>query len=493
MNIIAPTFAKKAKIIILDEVNCIISGLQPDTVEYFYKEYAIKTEYYFHTAAYQLGKWDGKVHFFSDIAKTYVFLLPEIIPKIEGFGYKMELDDRRTGKIVDVDLIDENYFSHVINKKTGEPWKLRSFQVESINAVLKDGQGIIIAGTGGGKTLIDACLCEVYARKGLRTITIVPSGSLVIKTKKDFADLELDVGEYSGDYKDLNHKHIISTWQALQNAMHVVKDFDVLIVDECHGARAEVMKKILTEHGNNIVYRFGLTATLPTGKADRFSVKVCLGEPKYEVPAYVLIDQGWLAKLNISIMQLDDEPHVLPLVDKGFKIDYDLEKDYISKIKPRLEWIAEFLREKSINKKGNVLCLVGNIPIGKKLTKLLPEAIFIYGKDNTKLREEVYDLFENNDNLLIIATVQIAGVGIDIDRIFNLVYIDGGKSFIRTIQSIGRGLRKGRDKDHVDVVDICGNLRYSREHLQKRIKYYKKAKYPYKKYSVEYREQNANL
>ena len=486
MNIIERTFAKKAKIIVLDEVNCTIVGLQPDAVEYFVNEYAIKTENYYHNVAYQLGKWDGRIRFFSDTSKTYVYLLPKIIPAIEAFGYKMELEDRRNNNVVDVEPIDENYFAHIINPKTNEPWILRPFQVEAINAVTVDGAGIILAGTGAGKTLIDACLADIYGKKGLRSITIVPSESLVIKTIADFQNLQLDVGEYTGDHKDLKHQHIISTWQALQNAMHIVKDFSVLVVDECHGAKAEVLKKILTEHGNHIVYRFGLTATLPTGKSDRYSVAVCLGDAKYEVPAHVLIEQGWLARLNISVMQLNDEQYIGALTEKGFKIDYDLEKDYISKLEPRLDWIAEFLREKATNKKGNVLCLVNSIPVGKRLVKRLPEAVFIYGKDNAKARQEVYKLFENNDNVLVIATVQIAGIGIDIDRIFNLIYIDGGKSFIRTIQSIGRGLRRGKDKDFVDVIDICGNLRYSKEHLQKRIRFYKKANYPYKKYSVQY-------
>jgi len=94
MNIIERTFAKKAKIIVLDEVNCTIVGLQPDAVEYFVNEYAIKTENYYHNVAYQLGKWDGRIRFFSDTSKTYVYLLPKIIPAIEAFGYKMELEDR---------------------------------------------------------------------------------------------------------------------------------------------------------------------------------------------------------------------------------------------------------------------------------------------------------------------------------------------------------------------------------------------------------------
>ncbi|MGI0076378.1 MAG: hypothetical protein ACREAU_03115, partial [Nitrosopumilaceae archaeon] len=79
----------------------------------------------------------------------------------------------------------------------------------------------------------------------------------------------------------------------------------------------------------------------------------------------------------------------------------------------------------------------------------------------------------------------VAGIGIDIARIFNLIYIDGGKSFIKTIQTIGRGLRKAKDKGFVKVVDICSDFKYSKRHLTERIGFYKQAKYPYSKQIVD--------
>lgn len=480
------TFAQRAKIAILDEVNCVIAGLHPEHIKYFWEEYGVKTENYFFTLAYKLGKWDGKMRFFTETGRTFNFLLNDILPKLEAFGYKLELDDKRHGHTVQVPLLDKDYLSHVINPKTGEPWEMRPYQVDAVNELIKEGMGMIIAGTGAGKTSMNVALCDTYAKQGLRTITIVPSGSLIIRTKKDFKFFKMDVGEYSGKNKDIEHPHVISTWQALQKHPEILLNFDVLVVDECHGAKAEVLKLLLSKYGNNMVYRFGLTATLPQNKVDQMAIEMTLGKPLYVVPAHLLIEQGWLAQLNISIMQLTDSKYITHAAEQGIKLEFEQEMDYIKQLTERLDWIAEFLMSKAENKKGNVLCLVNNIAFGKKLVKRCPGAVFVYGKDEEEIREEVYNLFETNDNLLVIATVHVAGVGIDIDRIFNLIYIDGGKSFIRTIQSIGRGLRKGRDKDYVDVIDICGDLEYSKKHLRKRIKYYKGAKYPYKQYSVQY-------
>ena len=60
------------------------------------------------------------------------------------------------------------------------------------------------------------------------------------------------------------------------------------------------------------------------------------------------------------------------------------------------------------------------------------------------------------------------------------------KSFIRIIQTIGRGLRKAPDKDSVEFTDICSDLKYSRKHLTERKKFYREAQYPHKVKKVEY-------
>jgi len=76
----------------------------------------------------------------------------------------------------------------------------------------------------------------------------------------------------------------------------------------------------------------------------------------------------------------------------------------------------------------------------------------------------------------------VGPVGINIPRIFNLVLIEPGKSFVRVIQSIGRGIRKAEDKDFVDIYDVTSTCKFAKRHLTKRKVFYKEAKY---NYSVE--------
>ena len=166
--------------------------------------------------------------------------------------------------------------------------------------------------------------------------------------------------------------------------------------------------------------------------------------------------------------------------------EYQAEKRYLQSNEERLEWITMYIEAKRDLKKGNVFCLVDGVKFGKKLASMIEGAFFVHGKDKRKARKEIYDLFEDNDNIVVIATVNIASTGLNIKRIFNMVIIDVGKSFIRVIQSIGRGLRKAPDKDFVDVTDVCSDLKYSKSHLRQRVKFYKEAEYPYKKRKVTY-------
>lgn len=495
-------YRRTVKIKLLDEVNCAIIGLHPDHVEYFYNYYARKAENYFFNPKFKLGVWDGKIRYFHNTGKTYVYLLPEIIPKLTAFGYKCDVIDNRTLDGVEVTLPTAEHFAH-IQDEDGEPFILRYYQLEAVLALIENDGGIVVAGTGAGKTLMNATLCDVYGRAGLKTITIVPSQDLIKQTKADFDMWGLDVGEYSGDSKDINHLHVVSTWQALQNNPRVMNNFQMVVVDECHGVKGNVLTKLLNEYGKNIAYRFGLTGTLPKGETDAMAVRIAIGDAVYEIPAHVLINEGYLAKLHIDIFQLQEnfeqqyqeylsqnpeKPKTYIQFKDSYFAEYVDEKRYCQTYKERVEWIANLIEVKRDMKKGNVLCLVDGVNFGKKLAKLIDGAIFVHGKDKQKARKEIYDLFKEHDDLVVIASVQIASTGLNIKRIFNLMLIDLGKSFIRVIQSIGRGLRLAKDKDYLSVSDVCSDLKYGKKHVRERIKYYKEARYPYQKTVVPYDE-----
>ncbi len=497
----------KATIYIKDEVNVQVTGLHKDHMDRMYDRYGVLTPGYFFNPKYKLGQWDGKKRFFHRNGTSFLYFIEDIVRRIDNYGYQIDVVDSRPQQPPSPPLIDANIFSHVLHPLTGNPIILRDYQVISVNKLISEGNGILLSCTGSGKTLMTAATCYAYEQVGAKTITIVPSEDLINQTKAMYIVCGLDTGEFSGANKDLDHKHVVSTWQTLQNHTQVLKQFGALIVDECHGAQGPVLNEMLTTTARFIAYRFGVTGSLPKEEMNQMMIHAALGPIRHEVTAAELIRLGVLAQPNIQTLVLEENfeaeykqfcseikigeaPTYKQFKDKYFP-DYTTEKSYLQRNIDRIDWIVDFLlAQRDASDKSNTLCLVDSIPFGRKLAAQIPGAIFVNGKDIKKSseRKKIYKLFETHDDLIVIATVHIASTGIDIPRIFNLTLIDIGKSFTRVIQSIGRGLRRADDKTCVNISDICSDLKFSRKHLNDRIKYYKEAQYPYKQHKIKYTE-----
>jgi superfamily II DNA or RNA helicase len=296
--------------------------------------------------------------------------------------------------------------------------------------------------------------------------------------------VKIEEVEYDGDVYNL---HVQDNHNYVANG---------IIVSNCHQAKANVIAKLLNEHCAHIAHRFGMTGTLPKDKTDCMSIKASLGPVRFTYKSAELIEDGWLASLQIDVVQVKPDmradhqkfiekfnPTPRPTY-KQFKRsyfpDWQAEKNYLQKDQKRLKYIADEIYGLSQKEKGNVLCLVNGVEVGKKLAQMIDGAIFVYGGDDVKERERVYKLFQTEDHIVVIATMHIAAVGLDIARIFNFCLLDFGKSFIKTIQAIGRGLRKAHDKDFVYIRDYCSDLKYGQKHMRDRIGYYTEQRYPYR-------------
>ena len=473
------------KLTIRDEVNIKLEGLAVETRRKIVNKLKFDLPYARHMPAYKLGRWDGTKTYFSIGGTGYLAHLDIILPIIENDGYDIDVEDLRQHQDITFTPVTENYWADQGktwpkgHPEAGTPIVLRDYQFDVVNKFLENPQSLQEVATGAGKTITTATLshlCEPYGR----TMVIVPNKSLVVQTEEDYINLGLDVGVYFGDRKELNRTHTICTWQSLNVLDKKSYDDDTLslaefcegvnavIIDEVHQAKAEVLTKLLTQNFKNCPIRWGLTGTIPKEAWEFQGILASIGPVINRVSAYDLQQKDVLAQLNINILQTNDI--------QVFR-SYPEEYSFLVTDPNRLDWIANKIKEVSQN--GNTLVLINRIDTGNKLIELIPDAVFVSGGMKLTDRKDEYDEIKTSSDKIIIATYGVAAVGINIPRIFNLVLIEPGKSFVRVIQSIGRGIRKAEDKDHVEIWDITSACKYAKRHLTERKKYYKEAKYPF--------------
>jgi superfamily II DNA or RNA helicase len=484
---------RTATIIIRDEVNIKIEGLELDARRSLVTAFKYDVPYARYLPAVRLGRWDGKVSYFQLGGSTYVNLLPEIIPILEKFNYDIDLDDQRDyGTTFEFKQVNEDSYAHIAWPKghpaAGEPMKLRDYQVEIINNFLANPQCLQEVATGAGKTVMTAALSDAVTPYG-RSIVIVPNKSLVTQTEKDYINMGLDVGVYFGDRKEWGCQHTICTWQSLnvllKNTKNGVGDCTIgefiegvvcVIVDEVHMAKADALKTLLTGVMSRIPIRWGLTGTIPKEKFESVALLVSLGPVISKLSASELQSQGVLAQCHVNIVQLEDHAEFS---------NYQSELKYLLEEEGRIKTIADLVRQ--VNVTGNTLVLVDRIAAGQALVDQLKDAVFVSGATKAKDRQDEYDEVAVADGKIIVATYGVAAVGINIPRIFNLVLIEPGKSFVRVIQSIGRGIRKAEDKDHVQIWDVTSTCRFAKRHLTKRKTFYREANYPFTQEKLQWK------
>lgn len=469
-----------ATLVVDDEVNVKINGLDHRAGKLLQDKYNVELPHARHMPSVKLGRWDGKIKFCTQAGRTFQNLLPEILPLLIEQGYELELQDNRDYRCdFEFDEVNKDSYSHITwpkgHRYEYEKIVLYDYQVEIINKYFANQQSIQEIATGAGKTLITAILshrCQDYGR----TIVIVPSKSLVVQTEEDYINLGLDVGVYYGDKKQLDKRHTICTWQSLNNMlkdnkellMTFFEDVVTVIVDEVHQAKAEVLKTILTSVGAKIPIRWGLTGTIPKPKYDQLVIRCSIGEVISKISAVELQEMGILARCHVTIVQM------LESIEYP---NYQSELKYLLSDPDRLDYMAE--RIERIRENGNTLVLVDRIAAAEGLHERIPDSVMVIGKTKVEDRKQEYDDVAITDNKVIIATYGVAAIGINIPRIFNMVLIEPGKSFIRVIQSIGRGIRKADDKDFVQIWDFTSGCKFSKRHLTQRKAYYREAEYPF--------------
>jgi len=440
--------------------------------------------YWFHPK-YKLG-WDGTVYFYKPSEGTLpIGLYPQLIKFCQMYGYQLEVKFDTTEMYNKIEDDQFEKFYETIFKNTS--YSPRDYQDEAIKVALRKKRGIIESPTASGKSLVIYSLIRFLLGIEKQVLLIVPNISLVNQMFSDMKDYGWENCEsfcsfvYGGSKKiDWSRPIVISTWQSIfKKEQSFFEKFDAVICDEVHLAKSASIKSCLSK-SVNAEYRIGLTGTIPESLIDKFTIFGYIGPKIFGLKSSILIDKGVLSKIKIANVLLDypiDEIYKYWHDPEGHIIgkDYDTEMALIYNNTWRNK-IFKYIINK-LDKNENILILCNRIEQLKELKKYLEDNCDFkvheyYGQTKADDRESIRQLANLEGNNIIVGTYQSISQGINIKRLHHIMFASSTRSLIRTLQSIGRGLRTHESKKKLLVWDIVDDMSWEHDWNGKNVKHY---------------------
>lgn len=440
--------------------------------------------------------WDGKIRLFNPAARTiYKGLVSQIRKFCEDREYELVVEDG----VEDTNDISIPELEEFLGQAKYKP---RDYQLRAVAHALRNNRALILSPTASGKSFIIYCILRYLLElEGCRkALLIVPTVSLVHQMDTDFL-------EYSSEHSTVNDtlkitagqekssstaKVFISTWQSIYKMpKQWFEQFDVVIGDEAHLFKADSLTNIMNKMPH-CKYRYGLTGTLDGTLTNRLVLEGLFGPVMRVIHTKELIENKTLADFRIKCLVLKYGENVCK---QNVKMAYKDEINFLISNERR----NKFIKNLTISREGNTLLLFQMVDKhGKVLYDMIKGSVddgrhvfFVHGGIDATDREQIRAITEKENNAIIVASYGTFSTGINIRNLHNVIFASPSKSRVRTLQSIGRGLRKGENKSSATLYDIADNLSYKSynnhtlKHFAIRIKMYNEEEFNYKLYNIK--------
>lgn len=347
-----------------------------------------------------------------------------------------------------------------------------------------------------GKSLMINALLQYYNNLRMpaeKSLLVVPTVGLIKQMKSDLDSYGNQLGVHcihSGQEKDDPDAEIyLSTWQSIHKMdKEWFSQFHCVIVDECHLAKAKSITSIM-EKCVLAPFRFGFTGTLDGSLTNEMVIEGLFGSVYKATTTKELQDDNHLSSLTIHCVIAKYSDDVKQAMKKA---TYDQEIKYITNHNVRNKVIAKI----ATNTEGVNLVLFNRIDHGKELQKLIETqstspVYYVSGETKAEDREAIRQKVIKDGTGIIVASVGTFSTGINIPNLKTIIFATPSKSRVRTLQSIGRALRKSDEKETAVLFDIADDLswkkhkNYTLKHFFERLKYYNEEQFLYKTHTIK--------
>lgn len=479
-------------------------GLRQELMDYF----SFRPPGYQFVPSYKNRIWDGYIRLYNPMKPfLYAGLLEYMQKFCEDRGYEIQIP----AEMQPDNSIQDSYVEELA-AEIGAKLKPRDYQVNYVLNALRNNRTLSLSPTSSGKSFIIYLIQQHYYRVfGHRTLIIVPTISLVHQMAGDFIDYGCDpdlIYKIQGGVdKKTKLPIVISTWQSLMRQPKEWFDqFRVVLGDEAHLFQAKSLTTIM-EKLTDAPYRHGFTGTISSeSKVHRLILEGVFGPIKRFVTTKQLMDEGTVADFKVKALILSHSNETKAQFAKDLKdlkkknpnkknLVYVAEREFLFGNDKRNKFIQNLVF--SLENQNNLILFDWVEKHGKILEPLLRKEgrvlHFIYGNTPGEERERIRHIIENDPEKRhdILASYGVFSTGVSIKRIDNAIFASAYKAEIKTLQSIGRTLRKGNGSDKAVLYDITDDLsagsftNYTLQHFRKRVDIYASEQFPFKIYNID--------
>jgi len=326
-------------------------------------------------------------------------------------------------------------------------------------------------GTGAGKTEVIAGALSALSEE--RALILVHRGELLHQMVERLKlRLGEEVGVVGSGKVDLSKRIVVgmvqSVWMKKPKLAKWLKDeVGVLVVDECHHCPSKTWSYVAMSCGAKWRYGFSGTPIIYNEERDMLLIGLT-GDVIHGVQVKDLVERGYAARPRVNVI-------VVPFKYKG---TWNEVFDEVYGRDIRMVEVLKFILGQEIVKgRKGIVVFVERVRHGKRLLSELRSAgwsvVFAYGGRSDMERVAIVQGMRQKRYDVVVATT-VFDEGIDVAGIGGIVFWCSGKSIVRVMQRIGRGVRVEEGKSEIDIWDFVVENNYVKEHLKKRIIFYDK-------------------
>ena len=361
-------------------------------------------------------------------------------------------------------------YSHQNEENKSEDTKVRLLyeprgaQIEALCA-LEDTRAegakraLVQAATGVGKTYLAAFDSKSYER----VLFVAHREEILKQAAASFRNVRNseDYGFFTGEEKSTDKSVIFASVATLGRSEYLSEKyfapdyFQYLVIDEFHHAVNEQYQRIVKYFKPQFL--LGLTAT-PERMDGRNIYELCDYNVPYEISLKDAINKGMLVPFHYYGIYDDTDYSGLHLI-RGRYDEKELNETYIGNVH-RHDLIYKYYCKYGSKKALGFCCSRAHAEeMAKEFCERGIPSVAVYSNANGTYSEERGKAIEKlkSGEIRVIFSVDMFNEGVDITSVDMVMFLRPTESPIVFLQQLGRGLRRSKGKEYLNVLDFIGN------------------------------------